>query len=101
VITVSEREKMGKKQPGVVVHTSNPSFSGGRDRRIMSLKSAWANLGRPYLRNKIKTKGLGCDSSDRELAKALDTILSAAGKREKKGREGRRERKENSKKKEK
>jgi hypothetical protein len=41
-----------------MVHTSNPSCSEGGGRRIEIQRSAWAKLGRPYYKNKIKTKGL-------------------------------------------
>jgi hypothetical protein len=47
------------KQPGMVVHACNPSSSGGRGRRISSLRPAQAKSVRPYLKNKIKTTGLG------------------------------------------
>jgi hypothetical protein len=37
---------------GTEVHACNPSYSEGRDRRILNLRP------RPYLKNKIQTKGL-------------------------------------------
>jgi hypothetical protein len=39
-----------------VVHICNPSYSRGRDRRI---EDSQAKLAKPYLENKLKTKGLG------------------------------------------
>jgi hypothetical protein len=42
----------------IVVHTCNPSYLGGRDRRIVSLRPTLAKFARPYLKNKIKTEGL-------------------------------------------
>jgi hypothetical protein len=50
---------------GMVVHTYNPSYSGGEGKRIMSSRSAWAKLARSYLRIQ---KGLGSSSSGRALA---------------------------------
>jgi hypothetical protein len=45
------------------VHTYDPIFSGGRGRRLVSLRSAQAKLVRPYLKNKNmkqnKAKRLG------------------------------------------
>jgi hypothetical protein len=41
---------------GAVVHASNPSYLEGRGRRITSLRSAWAKLGRLCLKNKIQRK---------------------------------------------
>jgi hypothetical protein len=38
---------------GVVVLACNPSFSGGRVRRITNLRPAQAKLVRSYLKNKI------------------------------------------------
>jgi hypothetical protein len=46
-------------QVGFVVHTCNPR-SGGRGRRLPSLRPTQANVARPYLKNKtIRTKRLG------------------------------------------
>jgi hypothetical protein len=42
----------------MVAYTYNPSFSGGRHRRIVSLGPAWAKLARPFC-FVSKTKGLG------------------------------------------
>jgi hypothetical protein len=36
----------------MVVHTYNPSYSGGRGRKITSLRPAQARVMRPYLENK-------------------------------------------------
>jgi hypothetical protein len=42
------------KGSGVMAHTCNPSYTGGRDKRLAGpYKST-----RPYLKNKIKQKGL-------------------------------------------
>jgi hypothetical protein len=58
----SQKKKKDVKKlqfkPGMVVHTCNPSYSGGRGRRISTLKSAQAKLVRLCLKNK-NTKGLG------------------------------------------
>jgi hypothetical protein len=52
-----ERKKEGKKLY-MVVHTCNPSYAQGRDKRIMI--QGWPHFGgRPYLKNKLKQKGLG------------------------------------------
>jgi hypothetical protein len=42
----------------MVVHSCNSSYLGGRSRRIESSRPVQAELARPYLRNKIKTKWL-------------------------------------------
>jgi hypothetical protein len=42
------------ENPGVMENTCNTSYSGGRNRRILSVKPAKPQLGRPYLKNKIK-----------------------------------------------
>jgi hypothetical protein len=53
----------------MVVHAYNPNYSGGRDRRIVSLRPAWAKVAeRPCLKNKIKTKVLEHSLSGREIA---------------------------------
>jgi hypothetical protein len=49
------------KQPGVVKHTCNPSYLGGRGRRMASWRSAQA-----YLKNKIQ-RGWGHHSRGRVL----------------------------------
>jgi hypothetical protein len=46
-------------EPGMVVHTCNPSYSGGRGKRITSSRTAWAKLVRPYLKKKKKERILG------------------------------------------
>jgi hypothetical protein len=46
------------KQAGVVVHTCNPSYSGGRGRKIPSSRPGQARLMRLYLKTKIQTKVL-------------------------------------------
>jgi hypothetical protein len=38
---------------GVVAHSCNSSYLGGRGRRIESSRPAQAKLARPYLKNKI------------------------------------------------
>jgi hypothetical protein len=43
----------------MVVHKCNPSYSGSGGRRIESLRSVGAKLGRLYFKYKIQTKGLG------------------------------------------
>jgi hypothetical protein len=48
--------KKSEKWQGVVVHTCNLSYSGGKGRRMVSLRPAWAMLVRPYLKNKIQKK---------------------------------------------
>jgi hypothetical protein len=52
----------------VVVHICNPSYSRGRGRKMINSRSSQEKLVRPYLKNKIQTKGLGYDSSGRVLA---------------------------------
>jgi hypothetical protein len=42
--------------PGSAVHAYNPSFSGGRGRRINSLRPAWVKLVRLYLKSKIENQ---------------------------------------------
>jgi hypothetical protein len=39
-----------------VVDACNPSYSGGRGRKIMILRPSWQKLVRPYHKNEIKTK---------------------------------------------
>jgi hypothetical protein len=41
-----------------VAHVCNPSYSGGRDQEVHSLKPVWANSLRPYLKNTHYRKGL-------------------------------------------
>jgi hypothetical protein len=48
---------------GMMVHTCNPSYLGGRDQMILSLQPAWAKLVIPYLKKK-KVKRIGDESSD-------------------------------------
>jgi hypothetical protein len=43
----------------MVVHVCNPNYTAGRGRRIMSSFAIQTKLVRPYLKNKIQTKGLG------------------------------------------
>jgi hypothetical protein len=44
----------------LVVHTCNPSFSGGRDQEDHGLKPAWANSSkRPYLKKIPSQKQTG------------------------------------------
>jgi hypothetical protein len=42
----------------MVVPTCNPSYSGDRGRRLLSLRPTWTTLVRPSLKNKIPTKEL-------------------------------------------
>jgi hypothetical protein len=44
--------------PGMLKTLGNPIYLGGGGRRIMKPRPTWAKLLTPYLRNKIKTKGL-------------------------------------------
>jgi hypothetical protein len=46
-----------------MIHACNPSYSGGRDRRIM----AQAKLARLYMKKKLKAKTLEACSSGRAL----------------------------------
>jgi hypothetical protein len=39
-----------------VGHGGNPRYLGGRDRRITSLRPAWAKLVTPHLKNKTEIK---------------------------------------------
>jgi hypothetical protein len=38
----------------IIRNTCNPTFSGGQERRIMSLRAAQSELASPYLKNKTK-----------------------------------------------
>jgi hypothetical protein len=49
---------INKEKLGVVVPTCNPRYSGGRGKRITSLRPAQPKLVRLCLENKIQTKGL-------------------------------------------
>jgi hypothetical protein len=50
----------------VIPTASNPSYLGGRGRRITILRPVQAKVsGRPYLKNKIKAKGLRASPHDR------------------------------------
>jgi hypothetical protein len=42
--------------PDMVMHAYNPNYSGGRGRKIMSLRPFWAKVARPCLKNKMQTK---------------------------------------------
>jgi hypothetical protein len=59
--------KNDQKKMDVVVHACNPSYLGGRGRKISNLRPACAKVTRPYLKNKIKTNRLGYSLSGREL----------------------------------
>jgi hypothetical protein len=50
---------------GVVTHTYNPSYPGGSE---AGLRLAPGKIRRPYLKNKLKQKGLLHGSSSRVLA---------------------------------
>jgi hypothetical protein len=68
-----------------------PATEEAEVERIMSFRPAEAKLARPYLKNKIKTKGL---SNGREPKhKALGSIPSTAERKERQKEEGRMERK--------
>jgi hypothetical protein len=43
----------------MVVHICKSNYSGDRSRVLMHLRPAQAKLARPYLKDKIQTKGLG------------------------------------------
>jgi hypothetical protein len=43
--------KNSMPEPGVVEHTCNPSYLGGRGRKVTNLRPAQAKLARPYLKN--------------------------------------------------
>jgi hypothetical protein len=53
---------------GMVVHACNPTYSGVGGGRSRNMRPALAKLVRPFLKNKIKTKGLGHSSNGRALA---------------------------------
>jgi hypothetical protein len=40
----------------MVVHTSNPRYSGDRGKRMRSSRQAKEKLARPYFKNRIQTK---------------------------------------------
>jgi hypothetical protein len=51
--------KKDKDSRGLVAHTCNPRYSGGRDQEDQSLKPAWANSSRDtILKQPITKKGL-------------------------------------------
>jgi hypothetical protein len=52
-------------QSGMVAHACNPSYSGGRGRKVVSLRSAHAIITEILLKKK---RGWGCGSSGRVLA---------------------------------
>jgi hypothetical protein len=64
----------------------NLSYSRGGGRRKVSWRQVGTNLVRPYLENKIQTKGLGCDSSGESKFKALGSISSTTKNKEQKER---------------
>jgi hypothetical protein len=45
-------------EPGMVVHTCNPSYSRGRGRGIMSSRPALTKVRRACLKNKIQSGGV-------------------------------------------
>jgi hypothetical protein len=55
-------------------HAFNPSSSGARGRRIVSSRPASAELGRPCLKTKCKTEGLGWGHGSSGRVPALATI---------------------------
>jgi hypothetical protein len=57
-----------KTKLGVVVHACDPSYSGGRGGRVMVWGQPKGKSMRPYLKIKLKAKGLWCKSSGRALA---------------------------------
>jgi hypothetical protein len=68
--------KLGTGKPGVLVHACNPSYSGGRSRRIMSLRPNWAKLVRSYLKNKNISKRAGGMA---QVVECLPSIHKALG----------------------
>jgi hypothetical protein len=56
-----------KNKLNEVVHTYNPSYSGGKGRMIAVQHQPWKSA-RPYLKKSLKVKGLGRGSSGREFA---------------------------------
>jgi hypothetical protein len=52
-------KKPDLNKPSVEAHVYNPSYSGGKGRKIKSSRPAPAKLGRPCLNNKMQAKGLG------------------------------------------
>jgi hypothetical protein len=50
------RETLSQKQAGCMVHSCNPSYRGGRDRRP---RPAGKKIMRLYLKNKLKAKWFG------------------------------------------
>jgi hypothetical protein len=43
----------------MVAHVCNPSYLGGRGKKITNSRPIWAKVGRSYLINKIQNKILG------------------------------------------
>jgi hypothetical protein len=49
---------ISKTKSGMVVHTSNPSYAGGRGRKDQNPRPALAKSMRPYVKNNLKQNGL-------------------------------------------
>jgi hypothetical protein len=52
-------------EPNVVMHAYNPSYLGGRGRRMKSFRPVWVKLMRAFFKNKMVGR---CSSSGRMLA---------------------------------
>jgi hypothetical protein len=50
--------KLNISKCGLVVNACNLTYMEGLGRRIKSSRSVWTKLERPYLKNKLKAKGL-------------------------------------------
>jgi hypothetical protein len=62
--SISEASKLDMIRPGMVGHTCNSSYSGGRGRKIMV--QGWPQeISRPDFKNKLKKKDWGHGSSER------------------------------------
>jgi hypothetical protein len=71
-----------KRKPGVMVHTYNSSYSGGKGMRIVSLRLVRAKLASPSLKKKkskpkTNKRARRCDSNDMpSMCRGLGSIPS-------------------------
>jgi hypothetical protein len=70
----------------------DPSYFGGGGSKIMSLRPTRAKLAKPYLKNKLKAKGLLCGVS-RRAVEALNSMSSATERKTERKKERKKERK--------
>jgi hypothetical protein len=61
-----------------IIYEYNPSYSESRGKKIVSLRSTWAKLARPYLTNKTqnqRVKGLGAHLKSVECLPSIHEAL--------------------------